>query len=198
MPRFREVEYYLRGLWLLIFGQAQGFSYLDLSERGAMRSFWAIVWCLPATLTSWIWWRAVFLGGYPPGTKAGLSFFLRLAMVEAMNWILPLVLTGFVCLLLGFRQRFFAIVTVSNWLSVPMAYSYASVVLLAMFLPGMRGLASLLWLLLILILIFSLIRLLRMICGPQPLTIAALTLVLLVPSMFLSSLLQQYLGIYPV
>lgn len=198
MPSFKEVEYYLRGLWLLIFGKAQGFGYLDLSERGAMRSFWAVVWCFPATVISWIWWRAAFLAGYPPETKTGLSFFLRLAMVEAMNWILPLVLAGFLCLLLGFRQRFFAIVSVTNWLSVPLAYAYAFVVVLAMFVPGLRGLASLLWLALILLLVFSLVRLLRMICGPQPLTIAALTLVLLVPGMFLSSLLQQYLGVYPV
>ena len=35
MPSFREVKYYLAGLWLLIRMDPRGFSYLDISDRGA-------------------------------------------------------------------------------------------------------------------------------------------------------------------
>ena len=117
MPSLKEIEYYLRGIVLLIQGKPQGFGYLDLTDRGMIRSFWAMVWCFPPTAISWVWWQTAFLRAHPPA--------------------------------------------------------------------------------LILLLIFSLIRLLRMICGQQPLIIATLVLLLLVPSMFLSDYLQQYLGVYP-
>ncbi|MBN9033134.1 MAG: hypothetical protein BGO05_25990 [Rhizobiales bacterium 63-7] len=197
MPSLKEIEYYLRGIVLLIQGKPQGFGYLDLTDRGMIRSFWAMVWCFPATAISWVWWQTAFLRAYPPGTKTGLPFFLRLAMVEIANWIVPLVLAGLLCLALRLGRRFLAIVVVSNWLAVPLSYLYALIVLIVMFVPGAAGIASLLWLALILLLIFSLIRLLRMICGQQPLIIATLVLLLLVPSMFLSDYLQQYLGVYP-
>ena len=35
---------------------ARGFRYLDISDRGIMRSFWAILWCVPPIGISWIWW----------------------------------------------------------------------------------------------------------------------------------------------
>ena len=197
MPSLKEIEYYLRGIVLLIQGKPQGFGYLDLTDRGMIRSFWAMVWCFPATAISWVWWQTAFLRAYPPGTKTGLPFFLRLAMVEIANWIVPLVLAGFLCLLFGLGRRFHAIVVVSNWLAVPLAYVYALIILMVLVLPGMEGLASLLWLGLLVTLVFALVRLMRMICGQQPLMITTLILVLLVPTMLLSDLLQQYLGVYP-
>jgi len=57
MPTLKEVEFYLRGLWLLFKQDSSGFSYLDLTDRGAMRSFWAVLWALPAILISFAWWR---------------------------------------------------------------------------------------------------------------------------------------------
>ncbi|CAN7181850.1 hypothetical protein LJR030_000344 [Rhizobium sp. LjRoot30] len=197
MPSFKEIQIYLKGLLLLIRLDPRGFGYLDLTDRGAMRSFWAILWCLPATAISWLWWHSAFLRAYPPGTRTGLPFFMRLAMVEMANWIVPLVLAGFLCLLFGLGKRFHAIVVVSNWLAVPLAYVYALIILMVLVLPGTEGFASLLWLGLLITLVFSLVRLLRMICGQQPLMITTLILVLLVPTMLLSDLLQQYLGVYP-
>ncbi|MGO6905063.1 hypothetical protein ACCS96_33370, partial [Rhizobium ruizarguesonis] len=66
MPGFREVQYYLAGLWLLIRLDARGFRYLDMSERGVNRSFWAMAWCLPPMGISWLWWRQAFLRSMPP------------------------------------------------------------------------------------------------------------------------------------
>ena len=65
MPGFREVQYYLAGLWLLIRLDPRGFRYLDMSERGVNRSFWAMAWCLPPMGISWLWWRQAFLRSMP-------------------------------------------------------------------------------------------------------------------------------------
>jgi hypothetical protein len=61
MPGFKEVQYYLAGLWLLIRMDPAGFRFLDMSDRGVNRSFWAFVWCLPPMGISWLWWREAFL-----------------------------------------------------------------------------------------------------------------------------------------
>ena len=69
--------------------------------------------------------------------------------------------------------------------------------LLVAFVPGSAGLTAILWLVLMMGLIFALARILRMICGPHPLFVAAMTLVMMVPPMLLTDFLQHFLGIYP-
>lgn len=198
MPSFKEVQYYLAGLWLLIRLDARGFSYLDISDRGLMRSFWAIVWCLPPIGISWLWWRQAYLQVMPPHTTIGFAFFFRLALVEAANWLVPLIFTGFLLLAFRIGERFAPIVVAVNWLGVPLAYINALLIALVAFAPGATALVSILWLTVMMALIFALARILRMICGTQPLMIGAITLVLIVPSMLLSDLLQRFLGLSPL
>jgi len=197
MPSFKEVQYYLSGLWLLIRMDARGFQYLDISDRGMLRSFWAIFWCLPSIGISWLWWQKAYLTAMPPETSAGLAFFLRLALVEFANWLIPLVLAGVLLLIFRFGDKFTPIVVVVNWLGVPTSYLNALLIALIAFVPGSSGLAALLWLALMMAIIFSLARMLRMICGTHPLFIGTLTLVLLIPTMLLTDFLQRFLGVYP-
>jgi hypothetical protein len=197
MPSFKEVQYYLSGLWLLIRMDARGFQYLDISDRGMLRSFWAIFWSLPSIGISWLWWQQAYLRAMPSETSTGLAFFLRLALVEAANWMIPLVLAGVLLLFFRFGEKFTPIVVVVNWLGVPTSYLNALLIALIAFVPGSSGLAALLWLVLMGAIIFSLARMLRMICGTHPLFIGALTLVLLIPTMLLTDFLQRFLGVYP-
>ncbi|MBB6486508.1 hypothetical protein [Rhizobium lusitanum] len=197
MPTFKEVQYYLSGLWLLIRMDARGFQYLDISDRGMLRSFWAIVWSLPPIGISWLWWRQAYLIAMPPETSTGLAFFLRLALVEATNWVIPLVLAGVLLLIFRFGDKFAPIVVTVNWLWVPTSYLNALLIALIAFVPGSKGLLALLSLMLMAATIFSLARVLRMICGAHPLFIGALTLVLMIPSMLLTDFLQRFLGVYP-
>ncbi len=197
MPTFKEVQYYLSGLWLLIRMDARGFQYLDISDRGMLRSFWAILWCLPPIGISWLWWQQAYLIAMPPETATGLAFFLRLALVEAANWVIPLVLAGLLLLIFRFGDKFAPIVVTVNWLGVPTSYLNALLIALIAFVPGSNGLVALLWLVLMMAIIFSMARILRMICGAHPLFIGALTLVLMIPSMLLTDFLQRFLGIYP-
>ncbi|MCF6369411.1 hypothetical protein [Rhizobium halophilum] len=197
MPGPLEVRFYLAALWQLVRGDAAGLRRLDLSDRGLMRSFWAILWCFPAMTISWVWWRALFLRGMPEEASVGGLFFFRLGMLELANWLVPLILIGLLAWGLGLGRKYYAMVVAVNWLSVPFAYAYALLSLLLMVTPGLTGLLSLIWLFLMMALVFSISRIFRVICGPHPLMVATLTLVMIVPIMLLSDTLERFLGIYP-
>jgi hypothetical protein len=122
MPGFKEVQYYLAGLWLLIRMDPAGFRFLDLSERGVNRSFWAFVWCLPPMGISWLWWREAFLQTMPPHTDVGMLFYFRLGLVEAANWFVPLVFAGLLLLAFKKGERFAPVIVAVNWLGVPLSY----------------------------------------------------------------------------
>lgn len=197
MPSFKEVQYYLAGLWLLVRMDQRGFRYLDISDRGMMRSFFAIVWCLPPIAISWIWWERAYLAAMPPESEVGPAFFFRLGLVEATNWLVPLVLAGVMLLIFKTGEKFPPIVVAVNWLGLPLSYLNALLIAFAAFVPGAESLTKILSLALMMLMIFVTVRLLRMICGAYPLFIGALTLVMMVPSMVLTVYLQHFLDIYP-
>lgn len=194
MPGLEEVRSYLAGLWLLIKGKPAGFAHLDLSDRGMMRSFFAILWCAPAIFFSWFWWRSAVLSVMPPNTSLGIVFYLRLAMVEVANWVVPLVFAGLVAWFIGIGERFSAVVACVNWLSLPFAYANAALMAMMM-VSGLEGMVGLLWLGLMIALVVALIRVFRMIIGPQILPVATMVMVLIVPAMLVTSELQTYLGL---
>ncbi|CDM56190.1 MULTISPECIES: hypothetical protein [Rhizobium] len=198
MPGFREVQYYLAGIWLLIRMDPRGFRFLDMSERGVNRSFWAILWCLPPMGISWLWWRQAFLQTMPPHTDVGALFYFRLGLVEAANWFVPLVFAGLLLLAFKKGERFAPVIVSVNWLGVPLSYINGLLLALVFFLPQLVGVVSLLLLAFMLAQVFAIARILRMIFYGQGLMIGALTLLLLVPSLMLSEYLQRFLGIYPV
>ncbi|HEX5932552.1 MAG TPA: hypothetical protein VFY63_00140 [Pseudorhizobium sp.] len=197
MPGALEVKFYLSGLWLLVRGNPAGLNMLDVTDRGMMRSFWAFIWCAPAMALSWFWWRTLFLRGMPRDTEVGGIFFARLAMLEIANWLVPLVLLGLLAWGLGLGRKYHAMVVAVNWLSIPFAYAYGLLSLFLMLVPALTGILSLIWLMLMIALVFSISRIFRIICGPHPLMVATLAMVLIVPTMLLSDTLERFLGIYP-
>lgn len=197
MPPRSEVAHYLHGLWLLFLGQPEGGRHLDLTDRGMMRSFFAALWCLPAMAISWYWWHEAYLATFPEGVRTGAMFFLRLAMVEAICWLAPLVLIGVLLMVFGAKEKFTALVTIANWLSLPFSYAYAVLVLIALFLPAMQGLVAILWLALLLTLVVTFSRIVKFFIREQPLLVTALVMTMLVPGMLLSEMLQRFLGVYP-
>lgn len=198
MPGIDEVRFYMRGLVLLARHDPQGFRFLDLTDRGMMRSFWAIVWCLPAMIISWLWRRMLFMDGMPDGFRLGWIFYFRLGLVEAASWIFPLVIVGLMLFALGASRFLPAVVTINNWLAVPFSYAYTALLILLVFVPGAVGLVSLLQLVLVLMLVTMLFRILYIICEKQNLMAGTLTMLLLVPSLLLADWLQRFLGIYPL
>lgn len=197
MPPLSEVAIYLRGLWLLFLGNKEGLRLLDITDRGLLRSFYAALWCLPSMALSWYWWHEAYLSGLPEGVHTGAIFFIRLAIVEAICWMVPLILIGVLLYAFGARGKFQAIIVVANWLSVPFSYAYSVLILIALLLPSLHGLVAILWFALLLTLVFTFSRIVRFFVRDQPLLVTALVMTLLVPGMILSELLQRFLGVYP-
>ena len=196
MPGLEEVRHYMRGLVLLMRHDPQGLRHFDFTDRGMMRSFWAIFWCLPPILISWAWRRALFMEGMPDGFEPGTLFYGRLAMVEVANWLTPVVLAGLMLLGLGAIRLFPAIVVVTNWLSVPFSYAFTVLVLMLATAPALGTIVSLIWLVMVLALVVVLFRILAFLTKGQALMTGTLTMLLLVPPLLVTDWLQQYLGVY--
>ncbi len=156
MPGLREVQYYLSGLWLLIRMDTRGFRFLDMSDRGVNRSFWAMAWCLPPMGISWLWWRQAFLQSMPPHVEVGLPFYFRLGLVEIANWFVPLVFAGLLLFAFRMGDRFAAVVVSINWLGVPLSYINGLLLALVFFIPGAISVVSILLLVFMMAQIFML------------------------------------------
>ena len=195
MPSFTEMKLYLLGLWLLVKGDRKGLDFVDFSDRGLMRSFWAILWCLPTILISWFWVRMAMMQAMPIGQAPGPIFFVRMGMLEMANWLIPLILAGALCWLIGLGRVFPAVVFTANWISVPFSYLYGVLSILLMVSHRMSGFVALVWLVAIIAMVVALSRIFRLIIGPQPLTVAAMTLALIIPSFVLSDFLERFLGV---
>ncbi len=77
MPGFEEISVYLRGIFALVMGRREGLSWLDVSAGGVWRSFYAILWSLPALAVGWASFRLSFLAAFPAGTSVGAGFFVN-------------------------------------------------------------------------------------------------------------------------
>ena len=191
MPRLEEVGYYLRGLWLLLLGKPEGFHYLDLTERGFWRSWWAVLFCLPPTLLSWASFRLYFLTQAPQGTPTGPIFFLKLAFVEAANWLIPLLVVLVLARIAGFSRAALPLVVVLNWLSVPLQWAYVPVSLIQIWAPADTS-AALLYLLTLGSYVFITYRIAVSILGGQKFPAFVLVMVVFsVPLMAQSQLLTM-------
>ena len=189
MPRLEEVGYYLRGLWLLLIGKPEGFQYLDFSDRGFWRSWWSIAFCMPPTLLSWASFRVYYLTQAPEGSVAGPSFFMKLAIVETANWLVPLLVVLVVARIAGFGLAALPLIIAFNWLSIPLQWAYVPVSLIQIWAPADTS-AALLYLLTLGSYVFITYRIGVSILGGQKFPALVLVLVLFsVPLMVQSQLL---------
>ena len=123
MPRLEEVEFYLRGLFMLLVGRLDGFRFLDFSERGFWRSWWAVAYCLPPMMLNWAATRVLYLSSMPEGVSAGPSFIASLVVLDASVWIVSYLALGAVMSATGHAARVPAVIIAVNWLTVPVQWS---------------------------------------------------------------------------
>lgn len=197
MPLLDEVLSYIKGLWLLIQGNGEGFRWFDFSESGLWRSFAAMLWCLPAIAVTWASWRLYYLSAMPVGTTIGFSFVFKLLIVDLISWMLPLVLIFILARPLGFAAAVVPIVVTTNWLSVPLSYALAVPAAIRLAIPGTEGMTGLIELTLLIANIAVLFRLLRVVTGNQVLLASTLTTLFLLPSFMMGRMLLGALGLIP-
>lgn len=197
MPGLDEVLYYLTGVLMLLKQKQDGFGWLDLTMRGFARSFWAIIWCLPAFAVIWASWRLYYLAGMPAETYAGVTFFVKLAFIDLVGWLLPLVLLAVLARPLGYGKYLATVVTASNWIAVPFAYAAAIPFALTLVLPASAPFAGLLLYAVFGASIVLQFRLVWMCVGKQTLLAAAITAIFVLPPMIAGQELQGLLGTLP-
>jgi len=195
MPGLEEVRHYLTGIWLLIRRQTEGFRYLDLSDQGVVRSFWALILSLPFLFVTWMWVRGIYLSTPPVPPDPGFILIFRLFMIDMASWFTPLLL------LIGFSiltrlEPFFAVTVVAtNWLALPLSVLAAGIALLEILFPQAKGLWAFFWLFQFVAGFVCLYLLLSTIYQRQTLIAVAVTGIMVIPGILMAQSLQSFLGI---
>jgi hypothetical protein len=186
MPRLEEVTYYIQGVWLLLKGKPEAFAYLDFSERGFWRSWWALVYCLPPTLLSYLALK-MQLASLGPPTEIGNDVYLKAALVDYGSVLISVTVFFWVARLGGFGQFAAPIIIALNWLAVPLQWAFSIENLLEIYVPGSTALTQIMQLFYLLLGTFLSYQLISRIVGGHSLVTITAFLTLNVVS-----LLTQY------
>lgn len=197
MPGLDEVLHYLNGVWLLVRQKPEGFTWLDLTFRGLMRSFWAFAWCVPAFAVIWASWRLYYLSVMPAGTTAGIGFLAKLLAIDVAGWLMPPLLLALLARPLGYGRHLATVITASNWIAVPFGYAAAVPFALTLVLPASGPFAGLLLYGVFGASVILQYRLVLMCVGRQTLLAAAMTAIYVLPPMIVGQELQRLLGTMP-
>jgi len=119
----------------LLEGRLDGLKWLDFSDRGFWRSWWALVFCLPPMLLSWAAFRITYLSTMPDGASTGPTFILGLAVVDISSWILCYLALAVVMTIVGYAAFIRPMIIALNWLSVPLQWLGVVVSLMQVFAP---------------------------------------------------------------
>lgn len=186
MPGLNELEVYMTGLWMLATGRQDGANWLDFTLRGFWRSWWAVFFCLPPTLLSWLAFRATYLAS-APGTPTGGVFFAKMAIMEAANWVVPTALMALIAIGAGLSRFVIPIIVSINWLSLPLQWLYSVQSAIWLLFPESMDASAFLLLILGTISIVAYFRIIRAVTGGDALVTTAVVLCL-----FAGSFLTQY------
>jgi hypothetical protein len=197
MPRLEEIEYYFRGLWLLALGKLEGFGWLDFSERGFWRSWWALVYCLPPMALSWAGLRMYYLSSMPRGAAAGPDFVARLVIVDLSTWVVSYLALAVAMVISGYASRIGPMIIAVNWLSVPLQWLGICASLILIFAPLNLDLYQSVGLPLLLVSSAAHFMVIRQITDRKALPAAAFLLTLIVANIWSTSVVGDALSVWP-
>ena len=123
IPRPAEVNHYLTGVVDMARGDRGGLAYLDISTRGFWRSFWSLLYALPAFVYFWFLRRETVLAE-TPDAEIGAEFILRAAFSDLVVFVASLLLVALLARPLNMTDRFVQWVVAANWMSLPLYYAW--------------------------------------------------------------------------
>lgn len=194
MPPFEDIYTYLTGAWRMMTGKPDGLRMLDLSADGFWNSFFAIVVALPALMVGWVG-VANELGAEPEIFGGKLSILLRVALVDAGAWVLPLLALAAVAPRAGIGDRFVTYVVASNWASALIVWLMLPAALLRLLVPSLQGFAETLSLALFAVSMVLTWRLTNVAIGKGPAVATAVFIGMFVISLIILFVLQGALGL---
>ena len=195
MPGLEEVLHYLKGVWLLICQKTEGYRYLDFTNQGVGRSFWAIGLALPFLFVGWMMARGLYFPGQSGQPDPGSIVYFRFFMIDMVAWFTPLLLLIGFSILTRLESFFAATVVTTNWLALPFSALIATIAALEILFPQASGVWAFLWLFHFLGGFVCLYLLLSTIYQGQTLIVVAVTGIMVVPGYLMAKSLQSFLGI---
>ncbi|QKV19422.1 hypothetical protein [Oricola thermophila] len=117
--------YHVIGVARIVRGDPDALSDMDISADGFWRSFQAIPAAMPALIFAWTTEaRQIRAAG---AADSVLSMVARMAFLEILFWILPVIALAFVLRALGMSRRFPHLIIARNWLTVLTSYIFVLV-----------------------------------------------------------------------
>ncbi len=196
MPSFEETLQYLTGAWRMMLGKANGLRLLDLSADGFWNSFFAMVISLPALGVGWVSF-AHDLTTTSADVGGRLSILVRLAVIDAATWIVPLAALAAVASRAGIADRFVAYVVASNWGTALVAWLMLPPPLIKLFVPDSEF-AELLALAIFVVFLGLSWRLTNVAIGKGAAVASAVFAGTFIVSLAVYLTLQQLLGLMPI
>lgn len=129
-PSIIEVTGYLTGVFKMVQGEEEGLDHLDISLQGFWRSFWALIYSIPALCVIWAIERDLRLRA-DASLEIGMSAFARDAVTEFLSVAAVLLAVAVLSRPMGIADRFVHWVVSTNWLTLPVSYVLAAVYLAA-------------------------------------------------------------------
>jgi hypothetical protein len=122
----------LRGAWLVMLGQSEGLSQLDISEDGFWRSLQAVLVSFPVLALSWAGYARELAAGAQ--ISAGQAAW-RIGLVDICAWFLPLTAFALAARRLRLSDRFVHYFVATNWASALLIYMMLPVIALNILAP---------------------------------------------------------------
>ncbi|MDO1580841.1 hypothetical protein [Rhizobium oryzicola] len=122
MQPLAEIRHHLSGLWLLVRGDGRGLSAFDISDQGVLRSFQAMLICLPGLLLYAIQMRIAYLQVIVDPGRSHLWFLLQALFAEVLIWGLALVCIAGFGWPIGYRPLLRVLIVMMNWAAIPFVY----------------------------------------------------------------------------
>jgi hypothetical protein len=194
MPPAADIQSYLAGAGRLMLGRDDGMARFDLSADGFWNSFFAMVVAFPAFTVNWVA-AANALG--EPELGGRFALVLRLAVIDVVAWVLPLLGLALVARQIGIAQRFVAYVVATNWGSALLIWATAPVALARLVFPGVPELTETLSLLVFVVTMVLYWRLTRLSLGLGTGTAATVYFGTLAVSLAIVIGLQSLFGLAP-
>lgn len=142
-------------------GDERALADMDISADGFWLSFGAIPAAIPALFFSWVVEARQLQSMGVLGSVPGIA--IKLAVLEILFWILPVIALALVVKPLGYSRRFSHLIVTRNWLSTLLSYLFVVLPLLNMLLGGggPSDASALLWLIIMGVAIWLSIRVTR-------------------------------------
>ena len=136
MPSTDEIQAALAATWRLMLGKAEAVGDLDLSADGFWNSFFAMAVALPALFVMWTN-EANQLAPGAVNLSERLGLVLRLAIIEGVAWVLPVLAVAFALHKMGRSDRVVPFVVANNWGQALIVWIILPAIVLNSFVPSL-------------------------------------------------------------